>query len=97
MCLKGDYDVGESLNLTNQFKAGMSVRELVKDARCKIEAWRIHYNRSRPYSALGWMTPSEFTEKSVVTRIYSQIRFLLIKVLSICPNPSCGRVDIVTL
>ncbi|WP_373275772.1 integrase core domain-containing protein, partial [Serratia marcescens] len=56
----------------------MSVRELVKDARCKIEAWRIHYNRSRPYSALGWMTPSEFTEKSVVTRIYSQIRFLLI-------------------
>jgi transposase InsO family protein len=34
------------------------------DARCKIEAWRIHYNQSRPHSALGWMTPSEFAEKS---------------------------------
>lgn len=26
--------------------------------------WRIHYNQSRPHSALGWMTPSEFDEKS---------------------------------
>ncbi|HAT2854257.1 TPA: transposase, partial [Serratia marcescens] len=32
--------------------------------RCKIEAWRIHYNQRRPHSALGWMTPSEFVEKS---------------------------------
>jgi putative transposase len=31
---------------------------------CKIEAWRIHYNQRRPHSALGWMTPSEFAEKS---------------------------------
>ncbi|WP_372557766.1 IS3 family transposase [Yersinia sp. 1652 StPb PI] len=36
----------------------------VEDARCKIEGWRIHYNQSRPHSALGWMTPSEFAEKS---------------------------------
>ena len=36
----------------------------LEDARCKIEAWRIHYNQSRPHSALGWMTPSEFAEKS---------------------------------
>ena len=36
----------------------------MEDARCKIEAWRIHYNQSRPHSALGWMTPSEFAEKS---------------------------------
>ncbi|ENJ8544392.1 TPA: integrase core domain-containing protein, partial [Raoultella planticola] len=26
--------------------------------------WRIHYNQRRPHSALGWMTPSEFAEKS---------------------------------
>ncbi|VFS63350.1 Uncharacterised protein [Raoultella planticola] len=32
----------------------------LEDARCKIEAWRIHYNQRRPHSALGWMTPSEF-------------------------------------
>ena len=35
----------------------------LEDARCKIEVWRIHYNQSRPHSALGWMTPSEFAEK----------------------------------
>ncbi|WP_410476971.1 MULTISPECIES: integrase core domain-containing protein [Klebsiella pneumoniae complex] len=34
------------------------------DARCKIEAWHIHYNQRRLHSALGWMTPSEFAEKS---------------------------------
>ncbi len=36
----------------------------LEDARCKIEAWRIHYNQRRPHSALGWMMPSEFAEKS---------------------------------
>ncbi len=36
----------------------------LEDARCKIEACRIHYNQRRPYSALDWMTPSEFAEKS---------------------------------
>ncbi len=37
----------------------------LEDALCKIEAWCIHYNQSRPHSALGCMTPSEFSEKSV--------------------------------
>lgn len=36
----------------------------LEDARCKIEAWRIHCNQRRPHSALGWMTPSAFAEKS---------------------------------
>ena len=37
----------------------------LEDARCKIEAWRIHYyNQRRPHSALGWMTSSEFAEKT---------------------------------
>ncbi|WP_442892303.1 IS3 family transposase [Cedecea sp. VD23] len=36
----------------------------LEDARCKIEAWRIHYNQRRPHSALGCMIPSEFAEKS---------------------------------
>ena len=30
------------------------------DARAKIEAWRRHYNESRPHTSLGWMTPSEY-------------------------------------
>jgi putative transposase len=34
------------------------------DARTKIEAWRRHYNESRPHSALDWMTPLEFARCS---------------------------------
>ena len=30
------------------------------DARRQIEAWRDHYNRLRPHSALGYRTPAEF-------------------------------------
>jgi putative transposase len=30
------------------------------DARAKIEAWRRHYNESRPHTSLGWKTPEEF-------------------------------------
>lgn len=33
------------------------------DARAKIEAWRIDYNRHRPHSSLGNLTPSEFAAK----------------------------------
>lgn len=32
----------------------------MEDARHKIEAWRRHYNESRPHSALDWRTPHEF-------------------------------------
>ncbi len=31
-----------------------------KDAREKIEAWRLDYNESRPHSSLGQLTPEEF-------------------------------------
>jgi putative transposase len=31
------------------------------DARTLIEAWRLDYNRARPHSALGYLTPSEFS------------------------------------
>ncbi len=34
------------------------------DARCKIEAWRVFYNQSRPHSSLGWQTPVEYAQKS---------------------------------
>jgi putative transposase len=30
------------------------------DARAKIERWRVTYNRERPHSALGKLTPEEF-------------------------------------
>ncbi len=30
------------------------------DARERIEAWRVDYNRVRPHSALGYWTPEEF-------------------------------------
>jgi hypothetical protein len=30
------------------------------DARNKIERWRVEYNRERPHSSLGNLTPEEF-------------------------------------
>ena len=35
------------------------------DARAKIEAWRRHYNESRPHTSLGWMTPAEYAATAV--------------------------------
>ena len=35
------------------------------DAKAKIEAWRRHYNESRPHTALGWLTPHEFALAAV--------------------------------
>jgi putative transposase len=34
------------------------------DARIKIEKWRIEYNRERPYSSLGNLTPEEFAAQA---------------------------------
>jgi putative transposase len=43
----------------------LNVQQFVsmKDARANIEAWRIDYNRHRPHSSLGNLTPSEFAAK----------------------------------
>jgi putative transposase len=35
----------------------------LSDAERKIAAWRRHYNESRPHSALGWVTPTEFARR----------------------------------
>jgi putative transposase len=35
----------------------------LEDARGKIEAWRRHYNESRPHSALEDVPPREFASK----------------------------------
>jgi putative transposase len=35
------------------------------DARCKIEKWRVDYNRERPHSSLGNLTPEEFAAQAV--------------------------------
>jgi putative transposase len=37
---------------------------LADDARRKIECWRIAYNRDRPHSSLGNLTPEEFAAKN---------------------------------
>jgi putative transposase len=34
------------------------------DARNKIEKWRVEYNRERPHSGLGNLTPEEFAAKN---------------------------------
>jgi putative transposase len=39
----------------------------LEDAREKVEAWRKEYNRHRPHSSLGNLSPEEFTrEKELV-------------------------------
>jgi putative transposase len=37
------------------------------DARRKIEKWRIEYNRERPHSSLGHLTPEEFAAKNLTS------------------------------
>ena len=39
----------------------------LNDARGKIEKWRIEYNRERPHSSLGHLTPEEFAAKNQMT------------------------------
>ena len=34
------------------------------DARSKIEAWRQHYNTSRPHTSLGFVPPSVFAQRA---------------------------------
>lgn len=34
------------------------------DAKHKIDAWRQHYNETRPHSALQWATPAEFARQT---------------------------------
>jgi putative transposase len=34
------------------------------DAKRKIEAWRRYYDEVRPYTALDWATPTEFSRHS---------------------------------
>jgi putative transposase len=38
----------------------------IEDAKAKIEAWRIDYNRHRPHSSLGHLTPEEFQRRCQV-------------------------------
>jgi putative transposase len=38
------------------------------DARFKIETWRIQYNRGRPHSSLGNLTPEEFAAQAADPR-----------------------------
>lgn len=35
----------------------------LREAKVEIELWRQHYNKERPHSALGYMTPAEFRGK----------------------------------
>lgn len=44
------------------------------DARGKIEKWRIQYDRERPHSSLGYLTPEEFAAAAEQTRSESAAR-----------------------
>ena len=36
----------------------------LNEARILLEQWRRDYNTQRPHSRLGWLTPSEFADRS---------------------------------
>jgi putative transposase len=40
----------------------------LKEAQVVIGQWRLHYNRQRPHSSLGYLTPEEFAGGAVVGR-----------------------------
>jgi len=41
----------------------------LKEAKNIIETWRVDYNENRPHSALGMLTPLQFTEKQEVIKL----------------------------
>jgi hypothetical protein len=41
----------------------MKVFSSIKDAKGKLESWRLDYNTPRPHSAIGDLTASEFAER----------------------------------
>jgi putative transposase len=45
------------------------------DARETIEKWRIDYNRVRPHSSLGYLTPEEFRNANGYANVESKERF----------------------
>jgi len=53
------------------------------DARQTIESWRIDYNRVRPHSSPGYLTPEEF--RMGYAKVESQQRF------PHSHSPGCGR------
>jgi putative transposase len=40
----------------------------LNEARILLEQWRHDYNTQRPHSRLGWLTPSEFTDRSRLSK-----------------------------
>jgi transposase InsO family protein len=44
----------------------------LEDARDKIERWRRDYNEFRPHSALTYLTPAEFAQKSGLEAVLKQ-------------------------
>lgn len=58
------------------------------DARETIENWRLDYNRVRPHSALGYLTPEEFRDRAGYANVESKQRFPLLEWSAAC---SVGR------
>ena len=48
--------------------AEQKVFSSLNEARILLEQWRHDYNTQRPHSRLGWLTPSEFTDRSRLSK-----------------------------
>jgi putative transposase len=56
----------------------------LEDARETIENWRLDYNRVRPHSALGYLTPEEFRDRTGYANVESKQRFPLLEWSAVC-------------
>jgi hypothetical protein len=57
---------------------------VLEDARETIENWRLDYNRVRPHSALGYLTPEEFRDRTGYANVESKQRFPLLEWSAVC-------------
>ena len=46
--------------------------DTVRDAQQLLETWRQEYNRYRPHSSLGYLTPEEFAEQYHTTHLLTE-------------------------
>jgi len=52
----------------------------VRDARETIELWRVFYNRERPHSTLGFLTPYEFVKEQESALQYERLNLQLVRI-----------------
>ena len=64
LCCLGLKWSSETLDVDGEMRWGSKGVESLEDWKKILTNWRMGYNRVRPHSALGMLTPKEFAESS---------------------------------